>query len=162
MNKIKDFSSFLLGIAIIVAIASIIGLVLKGGIWIADTILPAIQLVSGFTFFLNLLVFLPLCFIKKTRGFSAVVMYISSYIFGLELWLRSLLFTYILWGGFWVTVGLLFAGAGVLPMALLATAFNGHWLVFFWLCVGIMTTYGSRMLGRYFTDKIEFAEQEVQ
>jgi hypothetical protein len=82
-------------------------------------------------------------------------MYISSYVFGLELWLRSLLFTYILWGGFWVIVGLAFAGVGVLPMALLATGFAGYWDVFLWLCIGMVTTYGSRILAHYFSDKAE-------
>ena len=155
MSKIKEWSSGLLGIVIVVAILFIIGLVFNGAIWFTATVLPIVQLVSGFLFFVNLLILLPLCFIKKTRAYSGLGMYISSYIFGLELWLRALLFTYILWGGFWVVVGLLFAGVGILPMSLLATAFDGSWAIFFWLCFGMITTYGSRILGQYFVDKSE-------
>ncbi|MEK7644906.1 MAG: hypothetical protein AAB391_01080 [Patescibacteria group bacterium] len=162
MSKIKEWSSGLLGVVIIVAFGLIIGLVFKGAIWFTATVLPIVQIISGFLFFVNLLVLLPLCFVRKTRGYSGLGMYISSYIFGLELWLRALLFTYIIWGGFWVVVGLLFAGIGILPLSLLATAFDGSWTVLFWLCVGMITTYGSRILGQYFVNKDEEEQDHKQ
>lgn len=153
MKKIKELSQTFFGIAIAIAILFVIILIFKGGIALADMVLPWIQWVSGFVFLINVIVFLPMSFFKKTRTASAVAFYLSSYVYGMELWIRSLLITYVLWGGFWVVVGLLFGGVGVLPMSLLATLFNGEWMVFFALLLGAAMTYGSRILANYLDHK---------
>lgn len=145
IDKIKGLLWTVLGIIMITAFVFLFVLVLRGGISLAITILPWMNLIAGLILLLNILIFFPLSFIKKTRGSSAIVFYISSYIYGLDLWLRSLLLTYYFWGGFWVVIGLLFAGAGVLPMALLATMFDGSWLFFFGLCLDIVIIWGFRL-----------------
>jgi len=113
------------------------------------------QLFSSIVLVFNILILLPLSFVGKTRGFSAVGFYISSYVFGLELWIRSLLLTYVIWGGFWVAVGLLFFGIGVLPMALIATLIDGSFLIFGSLCLSAFMVYGARTYGLYLAEKLE-------
>jgi hypothetical protein len=44
--------------------------------------------------------------------------------------------TYDLWGIVGVLIGLVFAGVGIVPLSLIATGINGHW-VEFWLILGM-------------------------
>jgi hypothetical protein len=154
METIKNLSWGILGIAIIIGLAVLVGLLMGGGLIFANRILPWIEWLSSITFLIDIL-FLPLSFFKKSRGVSSLVFFISSDVYGLELWIRSLLLTYILWGGFWVIIGLLFAGVGVLPMALLATIFSGQWGVFLGLVLSTIITYGTRVFAHYLADKVD-------
>ena len=80
-------------------------------------------------------------------------MFIASYVFGATLWVRSLLVTYTLWGGIGLAIGLFMAGVGVVPLALLATLFNGLWSTLGELVLGLILTIGVRVWGLRLLEK---------
>jgi len=59
----------------------------------------------------------------------------SSFVVGFAAWLYGFGFTYTLWGGFAVILGLFLFGIGVVPMGLVATGINGMWDAFWTIAV---------------------------
>jgi hypothetical protein len=49
-------------------------------------------------FFIDLIIMIPLSFFRKARGFSGMVIFYSSYLFGFQLWLSGLMLTLQIWG----------------------------------------------------------------
>lgn len=116
-----------IGIGIFVAILLLIGLLVEGGAWLSAKAYPWLQTISAITLIVLVVVLLPLSFFSRTRSFSGSGILISSYVFGLTLWVWGFLLTYVLWGGFAVILGLFLFGVGVVPIAMLATLFKGMW-----------------------------------
>lgn len=104
-------------------------------------------------FFIDLIILIPLSFFRKARRFSGTVIMYSSYLFGLQLWLSGLMVTLQIWGVWAAIIGLLLLGVGVIPIALLATLFNGMWSEFIQLLLSIIIVFGSRILGAYLLKK---------
>ena len=127
----------------------------KGGIWLGNKILPWLFFVGGIVFIFDLCLFLPLGIFKKTKSIASVGLLVSSYVYGLTLWLWSLLFVYMVWGWFAVFVGLGFMGIGIVPVALLAIVVKGHWIVVCPFISYLVCIYGSRSLGLYFSKQAE-------
>ena len=98
--------------------------------------------------------------IRKTQTISSVGMYIASYIFGLHLWIFSLLSVYALWGGVGVAIGLFLMGIGIVPVAGLAFIFNGLWPQFGQLLLSALIIYGTRLIAVYLEHKIEKRREE--
>ena len=80
---------------------------------------------------------------------------IRAYVYGLTLWFWALLLTYLIWGIRAVFIGLFIAGIGVIPIAILATALNGEWIITGEIILLLVLTCGSRMLGLYFAEKVD-------
>ena len=59
----------------------------------------------------------------------------------------GLLLTLALWGVLAVIIGLFLFGVGVVPIAMLATLFNGMWLELGLLFLAVILTFGCRLLG---------------
>jgi len=95
----------------------------------------------------DLLILLPAGIFKKIRPYAGIGLFISSYVFGLTLWLTGLLITYVLWGIWAVIIGLFILGIGVVPIAILATLFSGVWSMFGFLLFMVFVTFGTRVLG---------------
>ena len=102
-------------------------LFIGGSAWHGEKVYPWLAIISLLAVGAALLLLLPLSFIRRTKPFAAIGFLIASYILGLTLWVSGLLITYNLWGAFAVFVGLFLLGVGVIPIAMLATAFNGMW-----------------------------------
>lgn len=136
-----------IAIAMLALIALFIAVIIFGGVWVGERVLPWLiglcELAVGF----NILVLLPLAVIPPTRQWAGLGFFLSSYVFGLTGWFMGLLLTYILWGPIAVIVGLLIMGIGVVPTAMLATLFNGMWPEFGMLVLAVVLTYGLRLLG---------------
>jgi len=128
---------------------------INGGIWLSEKLLPILSVVSTYTLLICISILVPLSIFQPTRIVSGGGLAIASYVFGASLWMSSLLLTYELWGVTGVLIGLVFAGVGVVPIALLATAFKGMWPIFFELLLAIVATFGSRLLGYYVLEKYE-------
>jgi hypothetical protein len=60
-----------------------------------------------------------------------------------------------IWGYMALIIGLLLAGVGVWPVALIAALFHGEWSVVLELLVGLVLAFGTRFLG---TTLMEAAE----
>src|SRR6516225_1687774 len=112
---------------------------------------PAFFLTLGISVF----ILGPLAVIRRTRGFSAAGLMIASYVFGVCLWITSLLLTWALWGGIAVFIGLIVLGIGIVPVALLATLFRAQWWNLLDLVMLIVATFGTRMLAVWLAGKAD-------
>jgi len=152
-EKLKNLGWGILGIAFFVIIALLIGLFIHGGAWLSAKVYPILTVIFGITFGIALFVLTPISILKKARGFAGNGIVISSFIFGLTLWVWSFLLTYTLWGGLGIFIGLFLFGVGVVPIAMLATAFKGMWAIFGQLIFLTILTFGSRFFGVFLIER---------
>ena len=97
MNTLKSIGSTLLGIAIFVGIIVATILFFTLGAKVAFTIAPFINWLAGILFIINLALLL-VALIPKARGIVGLIIYISSYVYGLSAWIYGLAVTLTLWG----------------------------------------------------------------
>jgi len=161
-DLLKSIGGFILGLAIFIGVGIIAVFLIKGDIWLAAKVLPWLSIIMWFVFIFDVLFLLPLSFLKKRKGFSAIGFIISSYVYGLTLWFWGLLLTYVIWGGIAVFIGLFIAGVGVVPMAMIATAIDGQWAITGQLILLTVFTFGSRIFGLYLGDKADEIAYETQ
>lgn len=154
-EKIKDLGMGLLGIAFIIGLILLALLFMKGSLWLSATLYPWLVLISVITFVISIFILLPLSIFKKTRGASAIGLLIASYIFGATIWVWSFLLAYIFWGFMGLFIGLFIGGIGVVPIAMLASIFNGEWVIFSQLILLVVATFGIRFLSFYIAEKAE-------
>ena len=122
-------------------------LVLRGMVWASDKALPWLITGSEIAIVICVFVLLPLCIFRTTRSWAGVAFVYTSYLFGLMLFAYSCVFVVYVWGYVGLVVGLIFAGVGVVPVALLAALLHAEWPVLLQLVVGIVLTFGTRFLG---------------
>ena len=130
--------------------------------WVTETaftLYALMQPIFGLAFLVVLFILIPLGFVRKTRGFSATTLFIASYIFGATVWLFSVGIAFALLGWFWLIVGLLLAGVGVVAVAFFGALFNGEpGIAFMGILLPVVLTYGCRILSQHWAMKVE-AEQ---
>jgi|GEM_PF-345232 len=154
----KSIGGCALGIAISAGIGLLAIVLLKGGVSLADKIFPYLVKISTWVLLVLIFVLIPMAYFKKTKAYAGVGLYITSYFFGFSMWMYSALVVYVSWGLFVMFIGLFLFGVGVLPIAILASIFNGEWSVLGQLIYLIGLTYGSRIIGLRIVEK---AEQET-
>jgi len=156
-EKLRELGYIVLGIGILAGSILLGAAFIYGAVLVSVKAMPwlygAFFLAFGFALFVSL----PLSFLRRTRPFAAGSWIIVSYVFGLNLWCFALLLTLILWGALAVIIGLVVAGVGIVPVALLATVFKGEWEHFFNLVFLLALTFGCRGLGAYLLYKVEEA-----
>ncbi len=150
--KFKGGLWVILGCGILVLLLLLAVFFIQGAAWAGEKIYPWLQKASTITFFVTLFL-LPLSFIRRTRGFAVITLMISSYVFGLTLWVWGLLLTYYLWGVGAVFVGLFMMGIGVVPIAMLATLFKGMWSTLGELIFLTILVFGLRAYSVYVAQK---------
>jgi hypothetical protein len=160
-EKFQNIGYTLLGIGIFVGIILLAVFFIKGGLWLSELLYPWLSLISAIAFFVCLFILLPLAIFRKTRAFSGLGLFIASYVFGATLWVWGFLLTYVLWGVVALFIGLFLAGIGVVPIAMLATLFNGEWSILGQLVLLLIFTFGTRMLGYHLVEKAEQTSYEV-
>jgi hypothetical protein len=67
---------------------------------------------------------LPLAAFKTTRRFAGLALTILSYVFGATAWLYGAACSFAAFGWVGLVIGLIFAGIGVVPLAMLAGIFK--------------------------------------
>ncbi len=144
-DTLAGIGGFLIMGAFLVVGVSIGALFLFGAAWGSTKLLPWFSILTRVAFALVVFVLLPLAIPKATRGFSAIALLVASYVFGATLWMEGLLFTLGIWGIGAVIVGLFIAGIGVVPIAMLATVFNGMWGPLVELVLLTIMTFGTRI-----------------
>jgi len=92
----------------------------EGMVTVSAVVYPWISRIAGTCLMLNLIL-LPLALFRKLRRLLSFMLLVSSYIFGLSIWLYSCLVSFILWGYAGLFAGLTGFGIGVVPIAFLAT-----------------------------------------
>ena len=146
MEILESIGGVLLGIAFFVG--SIIALILffTVGATVGVTILPFVSWLTGILFAVNIIALL-IAISRKTRGVVGIIIFLSSYVYGLQTWIIGLLVTLTLWGWIAVIFGLFIGGIGVVPIGMAAAIFNGRWSIFFVLLINVILTYGTRIIG---------------
>ena len=146
-STISSIGTCALGLVIFIAAIAIPVVFIIGAAWVGERVLPWLMWLCVWAVGFNILILLPLAVIPRTRGLAGLGFFLSSYVFGLTGWFMGLLLTWILWGLFAVVVGLLILGVGVVPIAIVATLFNGMWPELDVLVLAVVLTYGLRLLG---------------
>lgn len=139
--QLKQVGSYALGVVIFMAVLVIPWIVIGGLASVSDRVLPWLYTASTIALMVSLFIFAPLALFRRTRGFSAMGLFIASYVFGATTWMMGLILTWSLWGVVAVVVGILFLGVGVVFTATLATLFNGMWAEVGYLLLGVFLTY---------------------
>lgn len=157
--SVKDVATGLGGLLLFLAIAAV-GIVIAtfliyGAGWASSKLLPWFSILTWVTFAIVIFILLPLAIPRATRGFSSVAIFISSYVFGVTLWMMGLLLTLSIWGVTAVIIGIALGGVGVLPIAMLATLFNGYWLPLIELILLTVATFGSRIGALSLSESLE-------
>jgi|SRR5882724_5064956 len=144
MNTLKSIGGFVLGLVGMIAVVTILLLVVRGGTWLADKAYPWLFVLFAIALIVSVFILLPLAIFRKTRAFAGLGIYIASYAFGLTLWVWCLLTTYTLWGPVAVVVGVLMAGVGILPVAIIACITKGLWGIALQMFLIALLTWGAR------------------
>lgn len=150
LDKLRSLGGGVLIIAFLAALGCLGSLFIYGSAWLGSKMYPWLISICSLALFILIFILLPLTIFRKTRTFAGNGMIISSYIFGITLWVLGLLSTFTLWGGFAVFIGLAFFGIGVVPLAMLATLFKGMWSTLGELFILTLLTFGTRIAG-FFT-----------
>jgi len=143
----RSFSGCLFVICGVIIMLFLLVLVIQGGAWIAARILPALPTFMEIVIAFDLCILLPLALFRKTRRLSGDGLYMSSYAYGVTLWIWAFLLAYTIWGALAVIIGLFLVGIGVVPIAMLATALEGQWQNLGLLISLLILTFGARSLG---------------
>lgn len=146
METLKSIGSMLLGGAIFIGIIIAIALFFAIGAQVAFTIQPFVNWLAAILFVINIIILL-VAIIPSARGVAGIIIYVSSYVYGLATWIYGLAVTLALWGWIAVIIGIMLGGVGVVPIGMLAAIFNGHWDIFWTLLLTLVLTYIARVIG---------------
>ncbi|QQR52431.1 hypothetical protein IPG36_07850 [bacterium] len=94
----------------------------------------------------TVLILIPLLVFPSFRHGIAAIILLESLLFGLSLWVYSFLVTYSNFGFIGLMIGLIFAGVGVTPLAIIAVLIHSDWSVFWNLIYLFTLTIGSRII----------------
>jgi hypothetical protein len=152
-DNLKTFGGVLTGFALVAGLAIFGIAILYGAAELSLWALEWAPSIFGAILLICIVILLPLAIIPASRGFAGNGFYVASYIFGIILWVLAMAFVYIEWGLFAVIIGLVLAGVGVVPIAILATIVEGQWGVLANLAMLLALTYGLRVFGFWLVEK---------
>jgi hypothetical protein len=151
-SRLKNWSMSVLGFLLMIVALVVVSLFLRGMVWAFDKVLPWLNTASEIAFGICVFVVAPLCIPRKTRPWAGVAFVYASFLFGAMLFAYACLFVVYVWGYVGLVIGLIFAGVGVVPVALLAALLHANWSVLFDLAFGVVLTFGTRWLGMRLTE----------
>ena len=112
-----------------------------------------------YVFWINLLIAFfilgPLSLIPPARFTAANGFLIASIVFGVMIWVCGLGVTYEALGLGGVIIGLVFAGVGIVPVAMLAALLQGEWQALIGFVILLVLTFGLRALGLWVAKKVD-------
>jgi hypothetical protein len=153
MNFLKSIGALALvtvGFVLLIFLADVF---ISGTAQVSVWLLPILSEVGGYTFLVCLFLLLPMAMFRRTRFVSAIGLFAASYIFGAETWIIGFLLTYAFWGAVGIFVGLMIAGIGVVPLALIALAIHKAWEMAGELLLWVILTFGCRFAAVYIGEK---------
>jgi len=146
-ERIRHIGNTVLGLVLLLAFCVLGIMFVKGSVWMGEHVMQSLVNTASLVLVVDLIILLPLAIFSRLRPWIGLVLYISSYLFGLVTWFLGLLLTYTLWGLAATVVGLVLAGVGVVAMGILATLFKGMWPELMWLIIYLAVTFGIRAIG---------------
>ena len=165
-SRLKKAGQFIGGGAIAILVP-LIGLFLilvmaRGMVWASDKLMPWLSIATLMTLVIVILLLLPMCLFRKTRGIGGVGCVYASWVFGAELWAYSCLFVVSSWGYVALIIGLFFAGVGVVPVAFLSSVLHSEWSVLGELTFSTVLMFGTRAFGLWMVAKVDRAAREEE
>jgi hypothetical protein len=123
-----------------------------GLVWISAKLYPIVEWLSllGVVVFL---VCLPLSIFKRIRRPCGKGLVGVSYLWGLGLWMYSILALYDLWGLAGIYIGFFTLGYVTVPLACLALLFKGEWSLLGQVVLWFLIVFCMRMLGYWIISK---------
>ncbi len=151
-NILSSFTSL---VFIVLPLALILSIILFTDtiIFFVASVYTIIQDYGFYIFTFLIIVLLPLSFINRIKLGVGYAILIISYYFGVLLWMLSLLVTYNIWGIVALIIGLLIMGIGILPIAIIASIFNGEWIILASLLGNTLLVFGIRYWGSHIINK---------
>lgn len=144
---------FAVGVGFLVVSAYLFNLFLSDGAKVGLWAMPYLSFLAAATLWFVVPILILLSFFRRTRAASGAGFVAVSYVFGLATWVWAFLIALELWGWAGVVVGLFFVGVGVVPVAMLASAFNGMWGMAGQLLLSVAIVFGLRFLGVWISEK---------
>lgn len=161
-DTLKSLGGAIIGVAFVAGLILLVGLFIEGGARFAARMFPWFPWIYGTTLVIVGMIFWPLAGFRSTKAFAGLGIWLSSFVFGFVLFFWSLLLAYVLWGGIAVFIGLFIMGVGIVPVALLATMFEGLWGTTGQLVFLTVLTFGLRVYGSYLMMRAEELAAEPQ
>lgn len=121
--------------------------VFLGGVWVAFKVYPWVRMAASIAFLLSVFIFTPMLIFRKSRAWGGVALFFSSYLFGFCCWVFSFAVTLETLGVFWLLVGLSFLGVGIVPLAMIGSAWDGLWRPFWDIALALIVTLAARFIG---------------
>ncbi len=141
--------------------AAMFPVLVNGTARVSSMLLPWFAILTVLVVGLDVFVLLPLAIPRGTRRFSSIAMFVSSYVFGITLWMEGLLLTLHIWGLGAVFIGVFLAGVGVVPIAMLATGLNSMWIPLAELVLLAVATFASQAGALSLAESLDASETEV-
>ena len=146
-KSLNSIGCFIVAIAAVVGFFLILSLFIRGGVWVADKMLPVLVVFSVGVFIFNIIACIPLAFFRGTKEFAGKAFFLSSYFYGVVLWLGCLVITFKLWGWIGMVIGLVLLGIGIVPIAVIATVIAGLWGIVLHIIVLVLVIWLTRSVG---------------
>lgn len=127
----------------------------EGAFWLYGVL----QSWYGLALILIVFLFIPLGLFDKTKRFAGRGLLHSSILFGVGTWFLGAGMALAMAGWFWLIIGLVFMGVGVVPVAIVASALNGRLDIALGLIISVVVTFGVRFLAYYVLGKADEIEQ---
>jgi hypothetical protein len=160
-QTLKGAGIFLAGIVGAAAFIFLLAVYIAGLLWVSKNVLDYLNIAAAIAFAACVLVLLPLSLFRMTRNVSACGFYISSVIFGVATWILGFLVTFQHWGVTGLFVGLFLAGVGIVPIGMLASAFDAVWPQVGDLALGLVVTFGARMVALMLAQRMDRDEAGI-
>jgi len=120
----------------------------EGSVTWMESVLPTLQHAVVVICYYWIAALLPASAFRRMHPLIGSALRLSSWFIGGVCWWQSFIVTYRLLGLLSVATGLLFAGVGVVPIALFASASRGQWNIFGNLMITLNLTLAARILAR--------------
>jgi len=91
--------------------------------------------------------------IRPARSVCGFALYVASAAVGVDIWLWSIATVKVIWGTVATIIGLLLAGVGVIPMALIASLFHHEWLPLGYLVINLVILWFMQFAGGLMLEK---------
>lgn len=155
VSNLKKFSGAAIGFGAFALLIFLSIWIIKGMVWLGDYVYPVMQVITNIALTIAFFICLPLSLFKKFRFYCAIGILIVAYIAGLDLWINSLITTYVIWGWIGVVVGFITGGIGMIPVSLIASMVEGQWEHFWGSIFALLITIVLFVLAIWIGSKAE-------
>ena len=154
-ERATDWGQIILGWVYLVGVILLIVTLFKGMTWISGPVYRSAVVAGAICFFIVLPLSLLLAIFRKTRGTASVGLLICSFVWAFGLWVSSFITAYLLAGLVWMIVGLVFAGVGVVAIAVIAALIRGYWSTAGELFLLVIVVFAARFFSFFLAAKAD-------